>query len=405
MNEVKNKFMGHPVSVSISLLVILSLIPSFTVNNYGFSNAIIYVFLIFVFVFFSLAINLKNLKPEKIIGLPFILFVLIFASFLISIDKNFYFKGYKFLTLIPIFIFANDLSSSFSFKKILNIFYTILSIYILITAAYALNIDVSKVYLPFTTGTFQRYLFTDSITNHSINCLIYIFLTFSFYKITNSNFKKSFYIIAILIALIMIFLSASRQVLIAIFLFYILSFLFKKEKKIKDIAIIFLTFFILFVIFYIFSTFIDDSLYIRIIENPVEYTSGRISAIQFWYSQFKEYGTLGFGYVVHNSDYYGVSAPHNEFIRFYVEGYIFGLLFLIILFFHLVKYVISIANSKLDNQLKMLSILLLSIILTQTLVNNIFNDIYRLFIYVLFILMIYKSNFLKYEKKNNAYKK
>jgi O-antigen ligase len=152
---------------------------------------------------------------------------------------------------------------------------------------------------------------------------------------------------------------------------------------------------ILFIIFYLFSYFIENSLYIRIFDNEENFSSGRFDSIQFWYTVFKDKGVLGFGYIINNTSLFVIESPHNEFLRFYFEGGLPGLVFIIIIFIYLIKCLSQIQKSHIDNQLKVLSILFFSVILGQSLLNNIFNDIYRLFLYMFFLVIIYEISLIK----------
>jgi len=384
------------------LLIILSLIPSayVEINQLRQITIITFLGLVFLVFFFSFNMNLKTENSQNSIAI--ILILLIFISFILSLNQNFYLKGYKFLTIIPIIIFTKHVVQKIKFDRFLNIFFTVLSSYIIISAIYALSFDVSKVFSPYAQFAYTRYEFTDSITNHSINCLVYLFLSYSSYKKTTSLFKKNFLIITSLAAIVMIFLSASRQVIAVIILFYFISVLIKRDKKIIDFIKVIFIFTILFTIFYLFSYFIENSFYIRIFENEENFSSGRFDSIKFWHDMVKNEGTLGFGYIINNTSLFIVESPHNEFARFYFEGGIPGALFLIILFFYLIKCLSQIVNSHIDKELKFISVLFFSVILGQSFLNNIFNDIYRLFIYMFLLVSIYEISLIKYNNRDNV---
>jgi hypothetical protein len=177
------------------LLIILSLIPSayVEINQLRQITIITFLGLVFLVFFFSFNMNLKTENSQNSIAI--ILILLIFISFILSLNQNFYLKGYKFLTIIPIIIFTKHVVQKIKFDRFLNIFFTVLSSYIIISAIYALSFDVSKVFSPYAQFAYTRYEFTDSITNHSINCLVYLFLSYSSYIKTTSLFKKNFLII------------------------------------------------------------------------------------------------------------------------------------------------------------------------------------------------------------------
>jgi len=396
MNK-SNKSYDLLSQIYFALLIILSLLPSAFVEGNQLRQPAIIIFLVivFLFFFFSYDLNLKKQSDQNKSSLIILFFILILISFLLSLDQNFYFRGYKFLTIIPIIIFTKYVVPKINYEKFLNIFFILFSVYVIGTSIYALNFDVSKVYSLYSNASYTRYGFTDSITTHSINCLVYLFLSYTFYIKTTSLFKKNFLIITSLLALTMVFLSASRQVIAIIVIFFLISALIKKNKKIIDFIKVIFIFMILFIIFYLFSYFIENSFYIRIFDNEENFSSGRFDSIQFWYTVFKDKGVLGFGYIINNTSLFVIESPHNEFLRFYFEGGLPGLVFIIIIFIYLIKCLSQIQNSHIDKQLKVLSILFFSVILGQSLLNNIFNDIYRLFLYMFFLVIIYEISLIK----------
>ena len=389
MINSKNILAKYTLSISLFILFLFFLIPSKIINFYELRNLVINSFIIAsLFIFFvSIIIKKKFDKNDTLVSI--ILLILLTTIFFLYSNKTLDFKDYKFLILILLIFAYSSLRHIFNYERTVKFFFLILNFYI---ALIFLN-DLFLKELTYNENRFQRYDFTGSVTTHSINCLIFLYLSYFYLNKIENKIIKLVILINSMLAIYMLFLVAGRQFIIILFLYYFFLIILSKKNKLKNILNFLLFILVGLFLFWLFTKYINNLLYLRLFENPNDYSSGRINAIIFWYENFKQYGPLGIGYISNNTEIFKIDWPHNEIFRFYVEGGILGLIFISILLFYWLKILINNYKYKNHDFYFYLSIFLFSIMVTQIFFDNIIDAIYRIFVFnFIFYLISTKNN-------------
>ena len=389
MTRSKNILFNHVTKLLILILIICFLIPSSLINLYNLRIFVITAFIISISLICIISVlSASNINEHFILSIS--LTILAILIILFYSNKNFELINYKFLIYILLIFASSSINKIFVSKKIISFFYIILNLYI----CYIFFNNILNNHSILIGEKNFRYDFTGSVTSHSINCLIYIFLSYFYIKRKKNVLLKLFIIINSIFAIYMLFLVAGRQfILITLFYFTFLFFL-KDERRIKLLIKILSIFIFFLIIFSLFTIYINDNLYLRLFENNENFSSGRLEAIKFWYNFYLLEGPLGVGFIYANSSNYQIDWPHNEFIRFYLEVGFPGLIFIILILTFIYKKVNKDPLSNITNIEIYFPIMIFSIIIIQLNFDNFIESIYRSFLFF-FIIIVCSKNFSK----------
>lgn len=328
---------------------------------------------------------------------------------LICMSKgSFYIEGYKFFTIFMLIFVGHEISRSADAHKIINdvnffLFLYVIGLSLIVIIAGQEELLKEKG----AGGHYTRLDFTGSVTlmavTSALAALSAIHSIRKEKKIVNITWK----IAALLSAMYLILLAASRQSILIFLLYAVIIFSFGGWRKIGDfyqkLRIIGLLISGV-VSFFLFSIFINDSLYIRIFENPSgDYTSGRLSSISMWLDEMNNRGgALGFGYVRNNTvQEIEFLWPHNEFFRFYIEGGILGLLIIILLLGYVLFTLRLALTSQNHIEIRYFMVAITSVMLVELNLDNFIHDIYGSSFY--FLLLSIFANKLIFDKRGRRY--
>ena len=311
------------------------------------------------------------------------LLITVFLALYNHSEGSFYIEGYKFAVIFLLIFFGAETYGEMSASKIFSdftylfSFYSILLVFILI---YSGQEDLIRPIGP--GGLYTRLDFTGSVTTMCVSAAIAMLLGINNFFGRSSVFHKLFFLVTILSSGYLILLGASRQVLLILIVFMAIKFLSGNwlSKKMLDVRMkIIALASISFVAFALFTIFVNDSFYIRIFDNPSgNYTSGRLYSMNLWFEEKQQHGDfLGFGYIRNNIiQEMELLFPHDEFIRFFLEGGKLGLFLpFALLIYSTIILKISIYNGA-DSNVKDIIAVIYSIILVETNLDNFYHNIF-----------------------------
>jgi len=187
------------------------------------------------------------------------------------------------------------------------------------------------------------------------------------------------------LALVMLFLTATRTALLTLLLFALLD-LAAGPWRGRAVRLA-LAAGAGAVVFTLFTLFVNDALWLRLVgAGPGDWTSGRAAALAHWTAlAFDHPLGLGIG-AVRRLFAEGrpmldgarpLEWPHDEFVRFWVEGGLFGLAFALLLVGGLVVRAVAAAREAPDPLDRALLLALAADLLAQSLLQNYFNNVYQ----------------------------
>ena len=149
-------------------------------------------------------------------------------------------------------------------------------------------------------------------------------------------------------------------------------------------------------VFMLYTNFVDSNLYYRLFQLDSEnLSSGRFESTLHWLNLSSEkYGGLGLGFISMYSQSVGgyvahfENFPHNEFVRFYVEGGILGVFLVCFLVFFILNKSLKMVLNDNNNLRSTFSMAIFSIILVMSMLDNLFFDMYKSNFYYLMICLL-----------------
>lgn len=379
--------MKNVIRAATILLLFIYLIPSHFIETHNLKMIIMVVYGSICAVLFTLSIAShtnrisRHAAIEKTIATACMIITIIIAIRCLT-TETFYSSGYKFITIIILIYSGNELSKQTNAYKIVNDITSIIYIYV-IGLAFAVIFLGQETLLQRkgAGGLFTRLDFTGSVTLMAVVSTLVILLAINRIHKENRRLQCVWHATSLISALYLLFLGASRQSLLILLISTGLVFLSGKWSSRRDVIIKLrcLGLFALFVMsFIIFTIFVNDSLYIRIFDNQLDFTSGRLNSITMWIDEMNQHGgPLGFGYIRLNViEEIEFLWPHNEFIRFYIEGGLLGLVIMILLLCDIALNARVAFKTKPGNNVRYFTVSIVSVMLVQLNLDNFIHNIY-----------------------------
>jgi len=380
------------------MLFILLIVPVFIsqslASKYGIQSVLMIVYfssfsLLLLTLFYSFKLRKKHFF---IIAAMFSMLVVLFC---IDFSDGFIsYKGYKVILLLFSLLILHNLSNYFSTERLCASIFFIFLIYIVVSFLSHLlgNTNIVNV-----GSLYIRYDLTGSVTAHAVLCSLYIMFSSAYYLKFKSNVKRLALVASSFVSLYMIFLTGNRQSLIILILFgFILAY--QQTKQINKSLFYFSIFITLFMIFFIlFTLYVDSNMYYRVFNlNSDDVMSGRGVSVLFWLDKSSTiFGGLGLGYIAQYGELYGgiletyENFPHNEYIRFYIEGGILGLVFIVTLLFVFFKLCFEIIKNDENNLRAIYVSAFFSVVFIMSIFDNLFFDMYKSNFYYLSVILFW----------------
>ncbi|PHS73127.1 MAG: hypothetical protein COB22_02340 [Cycloclasticus sp.] len=376
------------------LFILPAFFPQYLLENFELRSLALAIFFVpvGVFVLTSFFTGWAVWRSHRVILLMIssalaIIFILDFF------DGEIYLKGYKVLILLLIPFVVCKYSERFDSDTVCKLIWYLFLTYIVLTfssylAGHSREVIVGTLY--------KRLDITGSLTAHAVLCSLFIMFTLAWFNTAKYIAPRWFMLCMLFVALYMLFKTGNRQSLLVLFIFgfvYTLAF----PKKLQSILYASYGLMGMAGVFFMYTIFIDSNLFYRLfLLDERGFSSGRQEAIIYWISQVENVFTgLGLGNTaeflvnLRGELYTYENFPHNELIRFYVEGGIFGLLFILLLlgYFFYWSYVVI----KFDkNRMRVLYVTaVFSTVFISSVLDNLIFDMYKSNAYLMIILMMW----------------
>ncbi|GBD44854.1 hypothetical protein HRbin40_02345 [bacterium HR40] len=307
---------------------------------------------------------------------------LLLPSLPLQIDRPFDPLDWKILLVLVVLAAAPDIRQLIQPAELVVLFRRLLSFYVVATALWALVVDPTV--LLRGDGRVLRLDVTGSLVGHASLCLLYLLLAGERLLAEPRPARRAWWAGTAAMALVMLFLAATRTTLL-VFLFLLLFHLLTARTP-GSVRAALAAGAAFAVVFALFTLFVSDALWLRLVGDGEDPTSGRAHSLAFWLAQAQTHPLgLGMGAVrqilADGRPAIGggrlLEWPHNEFVRFWVEGGLLGLAFAVLFIGGLVARGLGFARRTRDPQQRLLALALAADLLGRSLLQNYFNDIYH----------------------------
>lgn len=231
-----------------------------------------------------------------------------------------------------------------------------------------------------------RYDFSGSVVSHSGLCSVFLLVTLARLPSLASDPARALNLALAALALVMILLSATRTTLVTFALFLLLHAATSADP-LAALRRAFAPSLLLLAAFLLYTMLVSDAFLARLLGDGVaDYSSGRWSSQLYWLLRGAEHPLgLGLGAVRAMlrdgrpplNDGGLLEWPHDEPVRFYVEGGLLGLAFVVLLTGFLLRRGLRAARLDRDQTRRALILAILADMVAECLLQNYLNDIYH----------------------------
>ncbi len=304
---------------------------------------------------------------------------------------------YKILLPLLVLLLLPELARALAGLDVARLVWMLLLLYVLASGAALALLEPSVLVRGYEA--IRRWDVTGSMVSHS--SLLLLFLLLSAARLAREPISPLALLAwsAVLLALAMIFLAATRTTVAILVLFVLLDLIAGPGDRIR--------FWIRALIpaalaFALATLLVSDVMWRRLVGLGLEeYTSGRLASWSYWFALAVRHPLgLGIGYVRQElaaerpwlDGGVPLEWPHNELLRFWVEGGWAGLVLIVLLMLALVKMALYAARNAARADERALALGLAADMLARSLLQNYFNEIYQATMAVLVIgLLAYRG--------------
>lgn len=294
---------------------------------------------------------------------------------------------------------ADNLARDFTAKELSRFVWRLLSAYVAFTFLYQLVAEPAAVSRGYEG--IVRYDPTGSVVMHSSLSLIHLVMVAA--RLTGPlSFGACVPTLALgFMSLAMVFMTGTRTALVTIVLF-MLMLLATASNRVAAMRAILLGGVALGTAFAGYTLLIDGSFYLRLSGGQEDFSSGRWSSIIHWLTLMGDHPWgLGLG-AVREMLADGRPAldgtallewPHNELVRFYIEGGPFGLLFVVLLLALLVRRALRAAALTDDPCRRATMLVIAADLVAESMFQNLFNAVYHATVLILILSLTIATSF------------
>lgn len=379
--------MSKPFKLIILLVFSLQLIPSSALSYFGLRHAAYTILLGSTTLFFCHSFSRMRFQnnfefAQKLYSILVISSTMVMLIFNAA-DATLYLEGYKFFIIFIMIFASSEISKVVPTAKLLVDCQKILSLYTLSIFTFIIATGLQSVLTPTGAGgIYTRLNVTGSVTSLGISAVTSVMLSLPRLKSEARITTKLLALITSIAAIYIMMLCASRQTLLILAIFSLIHLISgnitNRRELIRKLEIFFAITLSL-TIFLIFSIFVNNSMFIRLFENPSsDYSSGRFSSITTWLKKMDETGApLGLGHIRNNVvEEIELLWPHNEIIRFYIEAGIPGSIIILTLIIYGAIATLRTLKSSTPLIVKNTAIALFSVMIVQINLDNFINNIF-----------------------------
>ncbi len=326
--------------------------------------------------------------------MPLLLTALLLFILLVNAARPFDPLDYKMALVIPVMLLAPNIRSAIDERDLSRLVLALFAFDLLASLGVAALRDPETIARGHDGIT--RFDLTGSLTTHaSLAFQAAILMAVAARHHPSPPLRALFGSLAML-ALSLLFLAASRTVLVAFAFWLLFTLLVSPPRHRLGRAVRLLA--VATPLFALFSLLVSDALWLRLLPGgDVDYSSGRLHSMLFWLRSAADH-PLGLGMGTVRETMAGARPvldggrllewPHNAFLRFYVEAGIPGLLFITLLIGWLLRRALRFARRTPDPLCRHLALVLAADLLAQSLLQNYFNNIYQATVAVLLICVL-----------------
>jgi hypothetical protein len=289
---------------------------------------------------------------------------------------------WKILLVLLVLLTGPELARALSPPDVVELTTRLLGLYVVLSGLYLCTGEPSL----FARGHdgIDRWDVTGSLVTHASLCVLYLVLAGERLLVCRSLGARAWFATTGAVALVMLFLSGTRTtllVLILLFAFHLIT-LPRSSRSLRSWLPVVLA----LPLFAFFTLFVSDTLWLRLVGANGDFTSGRGHSLPWWIGRALDHPTgLGVGAVrrMFGTERPAIEGgqllewPHNELVRFWVEGGWLGLLFVSLLVFGLFARTLHFARRSPCPRARLLALAVIADLLAQSLLQNYFNNIYH----------------------------
>ena len=304
---------------------------------------------------------------------------------------------FDFKVVLPILVLLVGPAAVHGLKRVepARLFYALIALYVLATCLMLATGAAGTAVRGY--GRFLRYDVSGSLVTHASLCAIALILAVAASRTASRAATLAFHATVALAATAMLLLAATRTALVAFALYAVLSLIAGPERDARATRFVGASVLAL-VGLLLYSAVWSDAFLARLISaDQADYTSGRIVSVRHWLGMVEE-RPLGLGpgavrdlLADGRPDIDGENLlewPHNEIVRFVVEGGPFGGAFILVLLGGVVRGAIVAARREADVLRRALLLAIAADLVAQCLLQNYLNDVYQATVLLLFFAML-----------------
>lgn len=327
-------------------------------------------------------------------GLPVVCTALLLLLLPLQLAEPFDPLDWKILLVLLVLFTAPEMARLVPPPELVILVRRLLAIYVAASGLYLLGSDTSL--LVRGADGLARWDISGSLVTHASLCALYLVLASERLAHGRDMVSAAWYASTGALALVMLFLAATRTTL----LIFALLLLFHLATASRPGAWRPALLLVLSgaAVFTLFTLFVSDTLWVRLGGGGEDFTSGRGHSLSFWLAQALAHPAgLGIG-AVRRMLADGRPAveggrllewPHNEFVRFWVEGGWLGLAFITVLVCGLLVRTLRLARRETCPATRLLALAIAADLLAQSQLQNYFNNIYYATMMVAVLAMLH----------------
>ena len=315
--------------------------------------------------------------------LPFVLLWLLACIALLDVGGSFHPYDYKIVFPVIGILVAPHLSHALDGINLPRVFLFILSTYVLVMCA-TMVIGAGNVVIR-GHDAMSRLDLTGSVVTQASLCVV-TFVLASVQAAHSKGIPRVLVLAIAILAGLLVMLTATRTALVTLIVMAALAILAGPDRG-RQIRAGIIGVIGTVCLFAIYTLAVSDAFLLRLVgEGQHDYTSGRAHSLLYWLAMAAEQ-PLGHGIGTIRSmmedgrPYIDggllLEWPHNELIRFYVEGGLPGLLLVLVLLVGMTRRALRAAGSSNDPIGRALVLVLAADMIAQCMLQNYFNTVYH----------------------------
>ncbi len=325
---------------------------------------------------------------------PMLLLLLLLLLLLTNLARPFDPLDYKILLVLIAMLAAPNIAAALRETDLPRLVLLLLAFYLLASLLLLDLRDPGAVVRGI--GGVLRVDVSGSLVTHSSLSLLALLLFVTRMRTSGRVLERGLLAAMAVLAAAYLFLAATRTTLVAFLLWLVLDLATRpRGTRWRGFLRLALPAVLLFVLF---TRLVSDALWLRLTSAVGgDYSSGRLHSLAYWLGAAldRPFG-LGMGAVrqimAEGRPWLDgqrlLEWPHNEFLRFFVEGGWIGLAMVLIMVVWLTREAMFVARTTADPLARTLALALAADLIAQSLLQNYFNTVYQATVAVLLLCML-----------------